>query len=78
MVGATRREVHAGQHAVGHVGEAELLGVDEKELLLEPHREGPPAPERVGAATDPGQGDTPSAARAAILPNTSAAARPLA
>ncbi len=86
VVGPLGREAHAGQDPVGHVREPEGLGVDEQELLLEPDREGLAGAEAVLVAGEPASergpppahGLSPSAARAAIRPNTSAPASPLA
>ena len=78
MIGPAGRQVDRGQDAVGHVGQLKAVGVDQQQLLLQPHAERLPLPERVSAGPLRCQGVTPSAARAAIRPSTSAAASPLA
>jgi hypothetical protein len=70
--GARLGQADAVQHALRAVVELERLGIDQQQLLLEPDRE-------VSRCAEPVvQGLSPSAARAAIRPNTSAPARPLA
>ena len=67
-----RRRSMRGTHPVGHVVELERLGVHQQQLLLHADRELPAAAEAVV------HGPSPSAARAAMRPNTSAPASPLA
>ena len=72
VAGALGGQVDAGEHLVGHVVELERLAVDQQQLLLHADHEGLAAPEAVL------HGLSPSAARAAMRPKTSAAASPLA
>ena len=72
MPGARLGQADPFEHALGAVVELERLGIDQQQLLLEPDRELARGAERVV------HGLSPSAARAAIRPNTSAPARPLA
>src|SRR5215210_6020579 len=67
VVDPVRWEAGLRQNLVGNVRELECRGVDEKQLFLQADRESGSLPEPVG------HGASPSAARAAILPNTSAA-----
>ena len=79
MIDALPRQLDRLQHAIGDVGEPKGVPVDEQELLLEPDRERLALPKAVlRRCAALAQGLSPSAARAAIRPNTSAAASPLA
>jgi hypothetical protein len=90
VIHSLTRQLDAVEHLIGHVGEGERVAVDEEELLLEPDRErlGATEPVRGDWARGVGRrrargvraahGVSPSAARAAIRPKTSAAASPLA
>jgi hypothetical protein len=83
VIHALAREVDLFQNRVRHVGEREGVAIHEQQLLLEAHREGlalaePVRRRRAAGALPLAHGVSPSAARAAIRPNTSAAARPLA
>jgi len=77
VVEALTRQRAALEDPIGAVRQLECLGVDGEELLLEADREGLAFTEPVGRSGI-AHGASPSAARAAIRPNTSAAARPLA
>ena len=77
------REPGAREHLVGDVGQRERVRVDQQELLLQPDRERFAGTEAVRRRRPAGAGESahglsPSAARAAMRPNTSAAASPLA
>ncbi len=88
MVGPPLGKLDRGQDPVRDVREPERVGVDEQELLLDPDAErlagaeGVARPAQLGGRrVDLGplaHGVSPSAARAAMRPNTSAAASPLA
>ena len=82
VVDPLTRQPGARQDPVGHVRELQRVRVDEQQLLLE-RRPRRARPRRSGAAAEApvrrlAHGGSPSAARAAIRPNTSAAASPLA
>ena len=73
------RELDGAEHALGDVGERERVAVHEQHLLLEPDRERLALAEAVlGRRPLVAHGRSPSAARAATRPKTSAAASPLA
>ncbi len=88
MIGPPLREVDRGQDAVGDVRQLQRAGIDEQQLLLDTHAERLAAAEGVAAPPHLGgrgvdlgvlaHGLSPSAARAAMRPKTSAAASPLA
>ena len=71
MPGALEGQVQLRDDPVGHMGELQRVGVDQQQLLLDADRE-------LAAAEAVVHGASPSAARAAIRPNTSAPASPLA
>ena len=77
MIEALARQRAALEHLIGAVRELERLAVDEEELLLQADGEGLALTEAV-VRDRLAHGVSPRAARAAIRPNTSAAARPLA
>ena len=74
MVGPLARQLDSRHDPVGHVRQAEAIGLHQQQLLLQAHLEGRALAEPMLAA----HGLSPSAARAAMRPNTSAAASPLA
>ena len=76
VIDALPRKLDLLQHLVGDVLERERVAIDEQELLLEADRERLALAEAVLGGRL-GHGASPKAARAAILPNTSAAASPL-
>ena len=85
MIEPLARQPRAGQHRVGHVRERERVAVHEQQLLLQPDGERLPGAEAVHGGTaglarllGAAHGVSPRAARAAMRPNTSAAASPLA
>jgi hypothetical protein len=72
VAGALVGQAELGHHAVGYVRELERVRVDQQQLLLQADREGRTVAEGVI------HGLSPSAARAAMRPNTRAPAKPLA
>ncbi len=74
MVGPLARQLDPRNDLVGHVREGEAVGLHQQQLLLQAHLKGRALPEAMLRA----HGLSPSAARAAMRPNTSAAASPLA
>ena len=78
MIEALARQHAALEHLIGAVRQLEGLAVDEEELLLQARQKGSPSPKRWASGRARSPPCSPSAARAAIRPNTSAAARPLA
>ena len=77
VIEALARQRAALEDLIGGVRQLERLAVDDEELLLQADGEGLALTEAVGRG-GLAHGASPSAARAAIRPNTSAAASPLA
>ena len=78
MVDPSAGQVHPRQDPIGDVSELKAVGIDQQQLLLQPQRERLAVAERRSVRLSRPQGATSSAARAAMRPNTSAAASPLA
>ena len=77
MIEALARQRAALEDLIGGVRKLESLAVHDEELLLQADGEGLALTEAVGRS-GLAHGASPSAARAAMRPNTSAAASPLA